>query len=108
MLKSKSQGGQRVEFGVADAAFDSVGLGFFGEGICFSRLHDAAFDRGLISFDEKLRLIISPRLKNELPLPVIQNNFADYEMQALGVPDDAGLPDTAFLATHRKLIFRAA
>ena len=77
-------------------------------GICLSRLHDAAFDRGLISFDEELRLLISPRLKGELPLAIIRTSFADYEMQPLGFPDDAALPDAAFLATHRKVIFQAA
>ena len=30
-------------------------------GICLSRLHDAAFDRGLIAFDENLRLLLSRR-----------------------------------------------
>lgn len=76
-------------------------------GICLSRLHDAAFDRGLISFDDDLRLILSPRLKAELPLPVVRSNFADYEMQPLGFPDDAALPDPVFLAAHRKVVFSA-
>lgn len=36
-------------------------------GLCLSRLHDAAFDRGLITFDEDLRLVLSKRLKDHLP-----------------------------------------
>jgi hypothetical protein len=36
-------------------------------GLSLSRLHDAAFDRGLISFDDSLRLLLSPRLRAELP-----------------------------------------
>jgi hypothetical protein len=32
-------------------------------GLCLSRLHDAAFDRGLIAFDDQFRLLLSPRLK---------------------------------------------
>ena len=70
-------------------------------GLCLSRLHDAAFDRGLITFDDKFRLIVSPQLKAELPLAVVRHNFADYEMRVLNFPDDAALPDTAFLAQHR-------
>jgi putative restriction endonuclease len=31
--------------------------------LCLSRLHDAAFDQGLITFDDNLPLELSPRLK---------------------------------------------
>ena len=76
-------------------------------GLCLSRLHDAAFDRGLIASDDDLRLILSPRLKAELPLPAVKHNFADYEKQPLHFPDDAVFPDLAFLAEHRAKIFRS-
>ena len=36
-------------------------------GLSLSRLHDAAFDRGLIAFDEQFRLLLSPKLKSEHP-----------------------------------------
>ena len=36
-------------------------------GLSLSRLHDAAFDCGLITFDAGLRMLLSPRLKRELP-----------------------------------------
>jgi len=74
-------------------------------GLCLSRLHDAAFDRGLIAFDDDLRLMLSPRLKAELPLPAVKHNFADHEKQPLHFPDDAVLPDSAFIAEHRAKIF---
>ena len=74
-------------------------------GLCLSRLHDAAFDRGLITFDDDLRLMLSPQLKTELPLPALIHNFGDYEKQPLYFPDDAVLPDAAFLAEHRVKIF---
>lgn len=32
-------------------------------GLCLSRLHDAAFDQGLITFDDNYRLVLSSRLK---------------------------------------------
>jgi hypothetical protein len=74
-------------------------------GICLSRLHDAAFDRGLISFDDKLRLLLSPRLKQELPQRAVADNFAAYEGQPLALPEDAALPDLSFLASHRADVF---
>ncbi len=70
-------------------------------GLSLSRLHDAAFDQGLISFDDNLRLVLSPRLKAELPQRVVADNFGAYAGQALHLPDDAALPELAFLAVHR-------
>jgi putative restriction endonuclease len=70
-------------------------------GLCLSRLHDAAFDRGLISFDDDLRLLLSKRLRDELPQQAVKENFAAYEGKALDLPDDSVLPDLAFIAAHR-------
>jgi putative restriction endonuclease len=36
-------------------------------GIALNRLHDAAFDQGLIAFDDELRLVLSNRLRSFLP-----------------------------------------
>lgn len=74
-------------------------------GLCLSRLHDAAFDRGLIAFDDDLRLVLSPRLREALPQRAVAENFGAYAGQRLHIPDDATLPDTAFLAEHRATIF---
>lgn len=74
-------------------------------GLCLSRLHDAAFDRGLIAFDGNLRLILSPRLKRELPQRAIAENFGAYSNEQLQLPEDAVLPELAFLARHRESIF---
>jgi hypothetical protein len=75
-------------------------------GICLSRLHDAAFDVGLISFDKSLKLVVSPRLKRELPQRAIKESFIAYEGNPLSLPDDAALPELAFLARHRLDIFQ--
>lgn len=75
-------------------------------GICLSRLHDAAFDRGLIAFDDKLRLLLSPRLKAELPQRSVAENFGAYAGETLRFPDDAAPPELAFLSQHRAIIFR--
>ena len=77
-------------------------------GLSLSRLHDAAFDRGLIAFDAHLRLLISPRLKAELTQRSVAENFGAYAGEALHFPDDAALPELEFLTTHRAKIFKAA
>lgn len=74
-------------------------------GLSLSRLHDAAFDRGLITFDDTLRLRLSPRLKAELPHRAVSDNFGAYAGECLTLPDDAALPELAFLAEHRAKIF---
>ena len=75
-------------------------------GLSLSRLHDSAFDQGLITFDDNLRMIVSPRLKAELPQRAVEENFGAYTGESLHLPDDAALPDLAFLAEHRIKIFR--
>lgn len=77
-------------------------------GLCLSRLHDAAFDRGLISFDDNYRLLLSPILKSELTQRSVAENFGAYAGEVLQVPDDAAQPGLSFLAKHRASIFRRA
>jgi putative restriction endonuclease len=75
-------------------------------GLCLSRLHDAAFDIGLITFDADLRLKLSPQLKAQAKQRAISESFSAYEGEALKLEKDAVLPDVAFLAVHRDVIFR--
>lgn len=75
-------------------------------GLCLSRLHDAAFDQGLITFDDNLRLIISERIREILSNKMARHSFGDYEGHPLTLADDAALPDPRFLRHHRKRIFR--
>ena len=75
-------------------------------GLCLSRLHDAAFDQGLTTFDESLCLVLSSCLKAHLPQPTVAANFGAYEGKSLEFPDDAVVPDRAFLAEHRSRTFR--
>lgn len=77
-------------------------------GLCLSRLHDAAFDRGLIAFDQNLRLVLSRKLRDELSEPVIKDYFGKYSGEPLRLPDDAALPDLKFLAKHQSSIFDRA
>ncbi len=75
-------------------------------GLALSRLHDAAFDRGLVTFDDNLRLVLSKRLKNVVAERSVSENFGAYEGLSLQVPTDAALPDLVFLNEHRKTIFK--
>jgi predicted restriction endonuclease len=73
-------------------------------GLCMSRLHDAAFDRGLIAFDENYRLVLSTRLKDHLPNESLNANFVAYEGNELRLPEKFH-PDKTFLTHHREHIF---
>jgi putative restriction endonuclease len=75
-------------------------------GIALNRLHDAAFDQGLITFDDSLCLVLSPRLKAELPQRAVAENFDAYENEPLHLPDDAVPPELAFLVEHRAKKFQ--
>lgn len=70
-------------------------------GLALSRLHDAAFDVGLITFDSNLQLGLSKELKSHLPQRTVAECFAAYEGEPLRLPEDAALPDEKFLAVHR-------
>ncbi len=75
-------------------------------GLCLSRLHDAAFDNWLISFDENLRLLLSPRLRAKLPQRTVADNFGAFAGEPLKLPSDAVLPDLDFLAVHRAIFLQ--
>jgi putative restriction endonuclease len=76
-------------------------------GLCLSSLHDVAFDSGLITLDEKLRVVLSPRLKAHFPQPALEQNFAAYEGQPIRRPEMLTEPAAEFLAHHRTAIFKA-
>lgn len=77
-------------------------------GLCLSRVHDAAFDQGLITFDDSLKLVLSKRLRDHLSESIVEDLFGKYEGKTLRLPADAALPDLSFLAKHRKTIFERA
>jgi predicted restriction endonuclease len=73
-------------------------------GLCLSRLHDVAFDKGLICFDENYCLVISGRLKDYLPNESLSVNFIAYEGRSLRLPEKF-FPDKNFLGYHREHIY---
>lgn len=70
-------------------------------GICLNRLHDAAFDQGLIAFDGELRLLLSNRLKSFLPQEAVKLHFETYEGKLLVLPADGVAPSVEFISKHR-------
>jgi putative restriction endonuclease len=74
-------------------------------GICLAAHFDRAFDRGLISFDDDLRVTLSPALKRYLPNDAIESEFDSREGQALVAPERFP-PDPGFFVYHRSRIFR--
>ena len=74
-------------------------------GLCLSRLHDGAFDNGLITLDENLRVVLSSELRGYYPQPALEQNFSPYEGQPIRLPEKLAEPAAEFLAYHRSEIF---
>ncbi|MNE44191.1 hypothetical protein D3C80_1384060 [compost metagenome] len=75
-------------------------------GLCLSSLHDKAFDRGLITFNENFELVLSPQLKR-LKSRVYTENFEKYEGKQLRFPLNYP-PNNKYMAYHRDEIFGKA
>ncbi len=74
-------------------------------GLCLSALHDAAFDSGLITLDDKLRVLLSKRLKRYFPQRALEHNFGLFEGKPIRLPDKLAEPDPEFLRYHRNEVF---
>ena len=74
-------------------------------GLCLSRLHDAAFDCGLIAFDADCRLLVSRALKRHLPQPALEQNFLAYEGRPFSSPAEAPAPKPYFLRYHWERVY---
>lgn len=73
-------------------------------GLCLARTHDAAFDQGLITFDENYQLLLSHYLQEFLPSPTLEQNFVAYAGRQMRLPEKFQ-PDAEFLRYHRERIF---
>lgn len=76
-------------------------------GLCLSTLHDAAFDAGLITLDNKLNVMLSKRLRSFFPQPALEQNFIPFEGQPIRLPDKLAEPDGDFLRYHRDIVFQS-
>jgi hypothetical protein len=75
-------------------------------GICLNTLHDRAFDRGLITFDEDHRIVISPELRHQT-LGSTRDLLIGTEGHPLLLPARFA-PDAAAMDHQRTQIFIAA
>ncbi|MBI3268945.1 MAG: HNH endonuclease [Planctomycetes bacterium] len=73
-------------------------------GLCLNALHDAALDGGLLTLDENLRVVLSPRLPRKMPKPVFEEYFHRYSGQDIQRPERF-LPDGDCLHIHRTTLF---
>ncbi|HEJ7885432.1 TPA: HNH endonuclease [Serratia liquefaciens] len=72
-------------------------------GLCLSSLHDKAFDRGLITFNENFELVLSSKI-NHLSSTSYLDNFEKYEGLKLRLPKKYP-PNKEYMTYHRKRIF---
>ncbi|WP_208866457.1 HNH endonuclease [Mesorhizobium sanjuanii] len=70
-------------------------------GICLNRLHDRAFDLGLITFEADGRMLVSPHMKHESRSKITQMGDARLRMPR------RFLPDQELLRYHRENRFLA-
>jgi putative restriction endonuclease len=68
-------------------------------GLALNTLHDKAFDCGLITITEDLKIKVSPRLLKATDVESIQQNFIAYDGKPLIEPTKFS-PDVAFLKVH--------
>ena len=73
-------------------------------GLCLNALHDRAFDKGLITLDGEMRVVVSKALKHAVSRAVFNDYFIRYEWKKIVAPE-RGRPSEKFLAYHRGKIF---
>jgi putative restriction endonuclease len=75
-------------------------------GLCLAAHFDRAFDQGLATFGEDLKLVLSSELRGHLPSEAIEREFLPMEGNELRLPERFA-PDGTFLDYHRRKIFRS-
>jgi putative restriction endonuclease len=70
-------------------------------GLLLSSLHDAAFDKGLVTLDEDLRLVVGKAMRKHWGEEIVRVNFAPYEGRRIS-PPLRHEPDPALVQIHRK------
>jgi putative restriction endonuclease len=73
-------------------------------GICLNALLDRAFDRGMFSFDEDMRVIVSTRLRDTTVTATLKCSLNEIEGASLQMPQRFP-PDRTAIRYHRENIF---
>ncbi len=71
-------------------------------GICLNALHDRAFDRHLITFDDQWRMVIAPHVPHEARRQLEHGVTGTLQMPARFLPDDA------LIERHRRRFYAKA
>ncbi|MBU2053523.1 MAG: HNH endonuclease [Proteobacteria bacterium] len=74
-------------------------------GLCLNALHDRAFDKGLISISEDLRIVVSPLIYKQESKRHNLEFITNYVNKEIRLPSRF-LPDQNLLEYHRQNIFR--
>lgn len=72
-------------------------------GLCLSATYDAAFDKHLISFDEKYRMIVSKEIQEYYTNEITRDYFDKFKGVQIILPEKF-LPSQKLLARHRELL----
>lgn len=72
-------------------------------GLCLSATYDAAFDKHLISFDDKYCMIVSKEIKDYYTNEVVKKYFYDFEGKQMILPERF-MPSKKLLEKHRDLL----
>ena len=74
-------------------------------GLCLNSIHDRAFDKGYITLDEDLRLLLSDRIVKEAEYnPVLKRCFTRFEGKRIASPERFEL-DREALGYHRDNVY---
>lgn len=73
-------------------------------GICLSALYDKAFDKGLITFDNELRVVISSNLQEYSTKEFYHTHFGQIDKRKIILPEKY-LPKKEFIEWHQENIF---
>ncbi len=74
-------------------------------GVCLNSVYDKAFNRGLVTFSDDQRVVISPVLRAQSPSQFRQWALLDIEGAILNLPARFA-PDPISLAFHREPVFQ--
>ena len=75
-------------------------------GICLSKLYDAAFDKGLIGIKTNFSIILSPKIKKHRNADYFEKHFGFLESCKLNLPERFQ-PKKEFLEYHLDTIFQS-
>lgn len=76
-------------------------------GLCLNVLHDRAFDRGLITFDDHWRVVLSSALRGKDLPSFHEQTLLGLEGHPLQLPDRFK-PDPDAMTHHREMVFKGS